>query len=35
MPFYYCPKSFVLKVISIKRNQAIGEEEANRATTRG
>ncbi len=26
MPFCYCPKSFVLEVVSIKRSRAIGEK---------
>jgi hypothetical protein len=35
MPFCYCPRSFILKVVSIRRNKAIGEEQANRAIVGG
>jgi hypothetical protein len=30
MPFYYYPRSFVSKVVSIRRSRAIREEEINR-----
>jgi hypothetical protein len=35
MPFCYCFKGYVFKMVSTRRNKAIGEEEANRATTWG
>jgi hypothetical protein len=34
MPLYYCPKSFVWVVVSIK-SRIIGEEEVDKTTTRG
>ncbi len=35
MPFCYCPRSCVSKMVSTRRSKAIGEEEANRAITWG
>ncbi len=35
MPFCYCPRNFVSKVVSTKRSRAIGEEEKNRVAMRG
>jgi len=35
MPFYYCLKGSISKMVSTKRSKAIGEEEADIAATRG
>ncbi len=35
MPFYYCPKGSISKMVSTKRSKATREEEANRVATGG
>jgi hypothetical protein len=35
MPFCYCPRSFVSKVVSTRRSKAIGEKKTLKATIRG
>ncbi len=35
MPFCHNARSYVSKVVSIKRNRNIGEEETSRTTSRG
>jgi hypothetical protein len=35
MPFCYCPKNYVSKVVSIRRRKTIAKEEANKPTIRG
>jgi hypothetical protein len=35
MPFCHSPRSFVSKVVSIRRSKIIGEEKTSRTTSRG